>query len=189
MKTNVMFMHNQSLIKKLLYIIFVLPLMIKHQDTIQDQMTIPLYIVVEVHLVMITKNPITLNIDNDLLLELATIMIDLLLLHITAGLVMTTINEILAHIVHHTDLVIDHLPDVIHVPDINLNLTPEITTFQNVVLLTDPRPDLEILDILDLDHILIHETRIIIFNHKLPQIQSTLKYDPKCTTQKKWQMH
>ena len=171
---------RSNFLKNLLYSIFLLPPMIKHRDTIQDQVTISLDIVVEVHLAMITKNPIILNIDNDLLPELATIMIELLLLHITPGLVMTIINEILAHIVHHIDLLIDHLTDVIHVPDINLDLTPEITTFKDTLLPIDHRPDLKIPDILDLAHILIQETRSKIFNHKLPLIQSTLKYT--CTT-------
>ena len=123
--------------------------MIKHQDILQDQMTIPLDIIVEVHLDMIIKNPIILNIDNDLLPELATIMIELLLLHIIPGLGMTTIKDILVHIVHHTDLLTDHLTDVIHVPDMNLDLNPEITTFK----------DNNFRDILDLVHILVHETK------------------------------
>ena len=156
MKINVILMHDQSLLKNLFYNIFVLPPMIKHQDMIQDQMTIPLAIIVEVHLDMVIKNPIILNIDNDLLLDLVTIMIELLLLHTIPGLGMTTIKEILVHIVHHTDLLTDHLTDVIHVPDINLDLTSEITTFKDTLLLTDRRPDLEILDILDLVHILVH---------------------------------
>ena len=187
MKINVILMQDQSLLKNFLYNIFVLPPMIKHQDMIQDQMTIPLDIIVEVQLVMIIKNPIILIIDNDLLLELATIMIELLLLHIIRGLGRTTIKEILAHIVHHTDLLTDHLKDVIHVPDINVDLTPEITTFKDILLLTDPLPDLEILDILDLVHILVHETKLTIFNRKVLQIQSTLKYT--CITQQKWQIH
>ena len=154
---------------------------------IQDQMTIPLDIIVEVHLDMIIKNPIILNIDNDLLLELATIMIELLLLHIIPGLGMTTVKEILVHIVHHTDLLTDHLTDVIHVPYISLDLTLEIIPFKDKLLLTDRRPDLEILDILVLVQILVHETKLTIFNHKLLQIQLTLKYT--CITQQKWQMH
>ena len=94
MKTNVILMHDQSLLGKLLYNIFVLPPMIKHQDPIQDQMTIPLDIVVEEHPVKNTNNLIILHIDNDQLLELGTMMIEVLLLHITPGLVMTTINYI-----------------------------------------------------------------------------------------------
>ena len=183
LKINVILMHDQSHLKNLLYNIFVLLPMIKHQDKTQDQMTIPLDIIVEVHLDMIIKNPIILNIDNDLLLELATILIELLLLHIIPGLGLTTIKEIIVHIVHLTD----HLTDVIHVPDINLHLTPEITIFEDILLLTDRHPDLEILDTLDLVHILIHETKLLIFNHKLLQIQSTLEYI--CITQQKWQMH
>ena len=177
-------MHDQSL--DLLYNIFVLPPIIKLQNIIQDQITIPLDIIVEVHLDMIIKNPIIPNIDNDPLLELATIMIDQLLLHIIPRLGVTTIKEILVHIVHYTDLLTDHLTDVIHVPDINLDLTPEITIFKDILLLTDRRPDLEILDILDLVHILVHETKLTIFNHILLQIQSTLKYT--CITPQKWQM-
>ena len=150
-------------------------------------MPILLDIIVEVNLVMIIKNPIILNIDNDLLLELATIMIEPLLLHIIPGLSMTIIKEIFAHIVHNTDLLTDHLTGMINVPDINLDLTPEITTFKDILLLTDRRPHLEILDILDLVHILVHETNLTIFNHKLLLIQSTLKYT--CITQLKWQMH
>ena len=114
-------------------------------------------------------------------------MIELLLLHIIPGLSMTTIKEILVHIVHHTDLLTDHLTDVIHVPDINPDLTPEITTFKDILLLTHRRPDLEILDILDIVHILVHETKLTIFNHKLLQIQTTLKYT--CISQQKRQMH
>ena len=180
-------MHDQSHLKNLLYNISVLPPMIKHQDMTQDQMTIPLDIIVEVNLDMIIRNPKILNIDNDLLLELATIMIEILLLHIIPGFDMTTIREILVRIVHHTDLLTDHPTDVIHVPAINLDLTPEITTFKDILLLTDHLPDLEILDILDPVLILVHETKLQIFNHKLLQIQSTLKYT--CITQQKWQMH
>ena len=83
------------------------------------------------------------------------IMIELLHLHITPGLVMTTITEILAYIVHHIDLLIDHLTDVIHVTDTNLDLTPEIILFKDTLPLIDQRPNLEILDVLDLAHILI----------------------------------
>ena len=116
MKINAILMHNQSHLKNLLYNISVLPPMIKHQDMTQNRMTIPLDIIVEVHLDMIIKNPIILNIDSDLLLELATIMIEILLLHIIPGLDMTTIREVPVHIVHHTDLLTDHPTDVIHVP-------------------------------------------------------------------------
>ena len=139
----------------------------KTKDMIQDQLNIPLDTIVEVHPVMITKKIITRNIDNDLFQELAIIMIELLLLHTTPGLVMTTITEILAHIVHHIDPLIYHLTDVIHVTDTNLDLTPEIITFKDTLPLIDHRLDLEILDILDLAQILIQETKSIIFNHKL----------------------
>ena len=100
MKINVILMNDQSLLNNLLFNIFVLPPMIKHHDMNQDQMTLPLDIIVEIHLDMIIKNQIIPNIDYDLLLELATIMIEILLLHIIPCLGMTTIKEILVHIVH-----------------------------------------------------------------------------------------
>ena len=103
-------MHDQSLLNNLLYNIFVLPPMKKHHDMNQDQMTIPLDIIVEVHLDMIIRNQIIPNIDYDLLLELATIMIEILLLHIIPCLGMTTIKEILVHIVHLVDLLTDSRP-------------------------------------------------------------------------------
>ena len=71
-------------------------------------MTIQIDNEVEVHLV-ITIRKITLpNIDKDLHLELAVIMIEILLLHITLNHLMIIIKEILAHIVHHTGLLTDH---------------------------------------------------------------------------------
>ena len=170
-------MQDQNPLKNLLYNISVPPPMIKHKDMIQDQRNTPHDTVVELHPVMTTKN----IIDNDLLQELAIITIEIPLLHITLDLVMTTITEILAHIVHHRDLPTDHLIDVIYVPVTNLDHTQEIT------ILIDHRLDLEILDILDLAPILRHETKSITFNHKLLLTKSTLKYT--CTTQQKWQMH
>ena len=100
---------------------------------------------------------------------------------------MTTITEILAPIVHHIDLPTNHLTDVIHVPVTNLDHTREITTFHDILLLIDHPLDLEILDILDLAHILRHEIKSTTFNHNLLLTQSTLKYT--CITQHKWQMH
>ena len=101
--------------------------------------------------------------------------------------VMIIIKEILAHIVHHTDLLKDHSTNVIHVPDTILDLTPEKITSKKALLHIDLLQDLEISDILDLVHILIHEKKSIIFNHNLLLIQSTLKYT--CIAQQKWQMH
>ena len=69
-----------------------------------------------------------LNIDKDLHLELFIIMIEILLPHTTLDHIMIIIKEILAHIVHHTGLLIDHPTNVIHVPDTNLDRTPERTT-------------------------------------------------------------
>ena len=176
-------MQDQNPLKNLLYNISVPPPMIKHKDMIQDQLNTPQDTVVEVHPVVTTKN----IIDNDLLQELALITIELPLLHITIDLVMTTITEILVHIVHHIDPPTIYFIDVIHVPVTNLDHTQEITTFSDKLLLIDHRLDLEILDILDLAPILRHETKSITFNHKLLLTQSTLKYT--CTTQQKWQTH
>ena len=183
MKINAILMQGQNPLKNCLYNISVLPPMIKHKDMVQDQLNTPHDTVVEVHPVMTTKN----IIDNDLLQELAIITIELPLLHITLDLVMTIITEILAHIVHHIDLTTDHLIDVIHVPVTNLDHTQEITTFHDTLLLTDHCLDLEIVDIPDLAPIPRHETKSILFNHKLLLTQSTLKYT--YTTQPKWQMH
>ena len=124
---------------------------------IQDQLNTPLDTVVKVHPVTTTKN----IIDSDLLQELVIITIKQPLPHITLDLVMTTITEILAHTVHHTDLPTDHLTDVIHVPVIDLDHTQEITTF----LLIDDRLDLETLDILEPAHLPRQETKSITFNH------------------------
>ena len=176
-------MHDQNLLKNLSYNISVPPPMIKHKDMIQDQLNTLYDTVVEVHLVMTTKN----IIDKDLLQELVIITIELPLLHITLDLATITITEILVHIVHHIDPPINHPIDVIHVPVTNLDHTQEITTFHDTLLLIHHHPDLEILDILDLAPILRHETKSITFNHKLLLTQSTLKYT--CTIQQKWQMH
>ena len=168
MKTNATLMQDQNLLKNLSYNISVPPPKIKHKDMIQDQLNILHAIIVEVHLVMTTKN----IIDKDLFQELAIITIELPLLHITLDLVMITITEILVHIVHHIDPPINHLIDVIHVPVTNLDHTHEITTFHDTLLLIDHRLDLENLDILDLAPILKHETKSITFNHKLLLTQS-----------------
>ena len=157
--------------------------MTHHKDMIQNQLNFPPDIVVAVHPVMTIKN----IIDNDLLPELAIITTEQPLLHITLDLVMTTTTEILAHIVHHIDLPTNHLTDVIHVPVTKLDLTQEIITFQETLLLIDHLLDLEILDILGLAHILRQEIKSTIFNHNLLLTQPTLKYT--CITQQKWQMH
>ena len=165
-------MQDPNLLKNRSYKISVPPPMIKHKDMIQDQLNFLHATVVEVHLVMTTKN----IIDKDLLQELAIITIELPLLHNTLDLVMITITEILVHIVHHIDPPRNHLIDVIHVPVTNLDHTQEITTFPDTLHLIDHRLDLEILDYLDLAPILKHETKPLTFNHKLLLTQSTLKY-------------
>ena len=66
-------MQDQNPLKNLLYNISVPLPMIKHKDTIQDQLKTAHDTVVEVHPVMTTKN----TIDNDLLQELAMITIEL----------------------------------------------------------------------------------------------------------------
>ena len=187
MKTGVMFMHDQNLLRNLLYNISVRFPMTRHQGMTQDQLTIQIDIAVEVHLVITIREITILNIDNDLHLKLVTITIEILLLHITLDHVMISIKETLALIVHYTRLLIDHLTHVIHVPDTNPDLIPGKITSKDTLLQTDLLQDLEIPDILDLVHTLIHEIKSIIFNHNLLLIQSTLKYT--CITQQKWPMH
>ena len=145
--------------------------MTKHQGMPQDQMTIQIDIAVEVHLVITIREITILTIGKDLHLELVTIMIEILLLHITLDHVIIIIKESLDHIVHHTGPLIDHHSHVIHVLDTNLDLTPEIITPKNTL------QDLEIPDTLDLVHTLIHEMKSIIFNHNLLLIVLTYIID------------
>ena len=187
MKIDVILMHDQNLLRNLFYNISVLLLMTKHQGMIQDQMVIQTDIVVEVHLVITSTEITILNIDKDLHLELGIFMTEILLLHTTLDHVMIIIKEILAHTVRYTGLPIDHHSHVIHVLDTNPALTPEEITSKNTLLHIDLLQDLEIPDILDLVHTLIHEIKSIIFNHNLLLIQSTLKYT--CIIQQEWQMH
>ena len=116
MKTDVMLFHDLNLLENLSYNAFVPHPMI-NQDITHNQMTIHIDIVVEVHLVTITTKITTLNIDNALHLEPGITTTKVLLLHITLDHVMITIEEILVHTVHHIDLLIDHLTDVIHAQD------------------------------------------------------------------------
>ena len=176
MKIDVILLHDQNLLKNLLYNTFVPHPMIKHQYLIQDQMTTHIDGVVEVHLVLTIRKTTILNIDKDLQLELVIIMIEMPILHSTLDHVMIIIKEILAHIVHHIDHLIDHPTDVIHVPNINLDLTLEKKTSRNILLHTEPLQGLEISDIQDLAHVLIQEIKSIIFNHNLLLTQSILKY-------------
>ena len=124
-------MQDQNPLKTLLYNISALLQMIKHEDTIQDQLNTPHDTVVEVHPVTTIKN----IIDNVLLQELAIITIELPLLHSTLALVMTTITETLVPIVHPTDLPTNHLLDVSHVLVTNPDHTQEITTFHDTMFL------------------------------------------------------
>ena len=82
MKTDVVLMHDQSLLRNFLYKISVHPPMTKHQDMTPDQMNFQIDIAVEVHLVITFSEITVLPIDKDLHLELVTIMIEILLLHI-----------------------------------------------------------------------------------------------------------
>ena len=166
-KTDVIIMQDQNLLRNLLYKIFVHPPLTKHQDMTQDQTNIQIDIAVEVHLVKTIREITIPIIDKDLHLELVTIMIETLLLHITLDHVMIIISETLDHIVHHTGLLIDHHTHVIHVLDTNLDLTPEMITSKNALLHIDLLQDLKIPDNLDLIHTLIHEIKSIIFNHNL----------------------
>ena len=180
-------MHDQSHLKNLLYNSSVLPTMTKHQDMTQDQMTISLDIIVEVHLDMSIKNPIFLNIDIDLLLELATIMIELLLLHIIPGLGMTTIKQILVHIVQHTDLLTDQPYRRDSRPRYKSRPYSRDNNFQRYT--SSYRPPSRPRDSRYSRSRSYSRTRnkINIIQPQLLQIQSTLKYT--CITQQKWQMH
>ena len=120
-------MHDQSLLRNVLYSISVHPLMTKHRNMTPDQMNIQIDIAVEVHLVITFREITILTIVKDLHLELVRSMIEILLLHITLDHVMINIKETLDHIVHRTGLLIDHHTHVIHVLDTNLDLTPEIS--------------------------------------------------------------
>ena len=73
MKTDVMLMHDQNLLRNLLYNISVRLPMTRHQCMIQDQMTIQIDIAVEVHLVITIREITILKKDKDLHLELVTI--------------------------------------------------------------------------------------------------------------------
>ena len=64
----------------------------KHQDTTPDQMNVQIDIAVKVHLVITIKEITIPIIDQDLHLELVTIIIEILLLHITLDHVMILIN-------------------------------------------------------------------------------------------------
>ena len=181
-----MLMQDQNLLRNFLYNILVYPPMTKHQDMTPDQMNIQTDIAVEVHLVISIKEITVLIIDKDLHLELVTIMIERLLLHITLDHVLIIIKETLDHIVHHTGLLTDHHAHVIHVLETNLDLIPEIVTSKNTLLHIDLLQDLEIPDTVDLVHTLTHEIESKIFNHNLLQIQLILKYT--CITQHKCQI-
>ena len=152
-----------------------------------NQMTTHIVIAVEVHLVTTIRKITTPNTDNALHPELVITTTEVLLLHITLDHVMIIIEEILVHTVHHTDLHINPLTDAIHVQDTNPDLILEIITFNDTPLLTDLLQDLEILDFLDLAHILVHAIKSILYNHILLLMQLNLKYT--CIILQKWQMH
>ena len=82
MKTDVILIHDQNLLRNFLYNISVHPPKTKHQDMTPDQINFQIDIAVEVHLVITFREITILPIDKDLHLELVTIMIEILLLHI-----------------------------------------------------------------------------------------------------------
>ena len=151
-------MHDQNLLRNLLYNISVHPPMTKHHDMTRNNNS---------HYEQRSTPRTCYNYDRNTTLD-----------H-----VMIITKETLNHIVHHTGLLIDHHTYVIHVLDTNRDLTPEIITSKNTLLHVDLLQDLEIPDTLYLVHTLIHEIKSIIFNHNLLQIQLSLKYT--CITQQK----
>ena len=103
--------------------------------------------VVEVHHVIVIQIAILHHkIDIVLTLETDKDMAELLLLHNLTDQDLTTIDEIHAPIVHHTDIYIDHHID--HV------LTLVIDNFHNTLRQIDLLLNHDNLDVLDLDHVL-----------------------------------
>ena len=131
-------MHDQNLRKNHLHNFSVLFPMIKHQGVIQDQMTIHIDTVVEVHLVRTVRKKTFLTQYRQRSTSRTRYNHNRHTTpHTTLDHVMIIIKDILAHTVHHTGLLIDHPTTVIHVPDTNLDLTPEKITSKNTLLHTD----------------------------------------------------
>ena len=82
--------------------------------------------------------------------ETDSVMIKVLLLHTTLDHVMILTNAIHALIVHHTDLLRDHLIDTILAQDTDHVPIPETIILQNIQTHTDHLPDQEIPDFIDL---------------------------------------
>ena len=112
MKTDVIIMHDQNLLRNLLYNIFVHPPMTKVQG-IPDQMNIQIDIAVEVHLVKTSREITIPIIDKDLHLESVTIMIKILLLPIALDHVIITFKNTLLHIDLLQDLEIPDTLDLV----------------------------------------------------------------------------
>ena len=158
MKTKETHMLDLNLHKQLLYKTFaLLPAKITRTEQISN-LQIPLIDTVEEVHHVIVQQIVTLHHKIDILLnlEIDTVMTELLLPHNLADQDMTNIDQIhaLIVIVHHTDFPIDRHIDDIHDLDIDHVHTPETSHFRNTLRHIDLLLDQEILDLLDLDHIL-----------------------------------
>ena len=160
MKTKKNHKLNLNLHKSLLYKTFA-TLPVKTTRTEQINLQAPLIdTVVEVHHVIVIQiETFHHKIDIVLILEIDTDMTELLLPHNLTDQVMTTIDEILALIVHHTDLIIDRHIDKIPALDIDHVHTPETDNFHSTILHLDLLLDQETLVFLYLDHILKPEIK------------------------------
>ena len=186
MKTKEMPMLDLNLLKNHLYSTFVLLLV---TITLTEQTTNPqnpkLDTVVEVHHVIVIQIAILHHkIDIVLTLETDTDITELLLLHNLTDQDMTTIDEIHAPMVHHTDLRIDDHIDKIHAIDIDHVLTPVIDNFHNTHHHTDLLLNHDSLDILDLDQILKQKIKSITFKQNNQVHLLTLK--SICTILQNW---
>ena len=119
-------------------------------------------------------------------LEIALLMTKVLLLQTLLAHDMTTIEELVDLIAPLIDLQIDLPIHMTLVITIDLVFVLEILTFPDILLHSDHLRNQETLDTPGLGHTPIHETNLILFNHKLPMILSTLKY-PR-TILLKWQL-
>ena len=139
MKKNETLMHDQNHS----YNTFVLLLTTEQNSMITD---------IEVEVLPVTTLTTKRIHKKDIVLpqEIDLVMIKTLLLHNTLDHDMIHTNAIHVPILHHTDLLIDHLMDIILAHDIDHALFQETEILPNAHLHTDHLPDQEILDFLDL---------------------------------------
>ena len=133
-KKNEMLTLDRNLHKNHLYSTSVLLLMIEENNTITDTKAEVL------HVTTLTTKLIH-KIDTVLHPEIDLVMIKVLLLHTTLDHDMKLTNAIHALIVHHTELLIDHLIDTILAHDTDHVPIPEIIILQKIEIHTDHLPD------------------------------------------------